>query len=120
MNIKQAQLQLEQKRRNIAQDNKEKALTSIADILNRQNFKKTPQKPEDKAVHQRAYWVELTRQSLGKHWKTHKDYTFSHINGLTKSWSVEKIKNRYLYIKKYAKCEFSKAWFGMRKKDLAA
>lgn len=79
--------------------------------------RQAPQNSEDKAKHERAYWVELTRKALGIHWKTKKEYTFGNINGLTRKWSIAEIRDRYLYISKHATCPFSMAWFGMIKQD---
>lgn len=79
--------------------------------------KKAPESSEDKAPHEKAYWVEMTRKALGIHWKTKKEYSFGQVNGLTKTWSMEKIRDRYEYCTKHTNCEFGKAWFGMRKRD---
>lgn len=90
---------------------------AIGDLMKRFEKREEPVNSEDKAKHERAYYIELTRKELGNHWKTKKPYTFGMINGLTKNWSILKIKDRYFYCKKHANCEFGKAWFGLRLQD---
>lgn len=88
----------------------------LADFNKRQEeAKKNEQPSENKAVHERAYWVELTRKALGKN-KNGKPYTFGQINGLTRDWSVQKLSYRYQYCTKQEGA-FGFIWFGMRKQD---
>lgn len=93
---------------------------SLGDLLtkNLEAKKKAPLASEDKAKHERAYYVELTRKALGTHWKTGKPYTFGQVNGLTRGWSVAQLRERYFYCEKYG-TPFSKVWFGMRKQEIA-
>ncbi len=79
--------------------------------------KAAPKLSEDKAKHERAYWIEKTRKAFGIHYKTKKEYTFGQVNGLTRNWSVCQIRDRFLYCEKNADI-FGKVWFGMRKQDL--
>lgn len=92
-----------------------KTLGEIFEKLEKEK-KTKPVASEDKAKHERAYWVELTRKALGDHWKTKKPYTFGVVNGLTRKWPIAKIRDRYLYCQKQ-NGEFSFIWFGMRKQD---
>lgn len=75
-----------------------------------------PQLSEDKANCERSFWIEKTRKALGKHWKTGKEYTFGQVCGLTRKWSVEKLRDRFLYCEKKTG-EFGWIWFGVIKRD---
>lgn len=90
---------------------------SIGDLMARFNQAPKQQQSEDKAKHERAFWVEKTRKALGIHWKTGKPYTYGQVNGLTRSWSVYQIRDRFIYCEKYGN-PFSKVWFGMRKQAI--
>ena len=114
INLELKQKQLLQMRENEGKRNIEKPLFSIDNFVQ----KEEPESSEDKAPHERAYYVELTRKALGIHWKTKKEYSFGQVNGLTKGWSKELIRDRYEYCTKHVNCEFGKAWFGIRKKDV--
>lgn len=82
-----------------------------------EQFNQTQEKPsENKAKHERAYWVELTRKELGTN-QDGDEYTFGQINGLTSNWKLSKLRDRYNYCKKHANCSFPKAWWGIRKRD---
>lgn len=115
--IMRLQKQLDQQRENQLKAS-QKGIKPLFDMSNIVHvLEKKSESSEDKATHERAYWVELTRKALGTHWKTKKEYTFGMVNGLTRSWSMEKIRDRYEYCTKHVNCEFSKAWFGIRKKE---
>lgn len=115
MELEQAQQRLLQQRQNEeAQGYSTPKLKTLGDMLHR--FEERPKESEDKAPHERAYWIEKTRKALGNHWKTGKPYSFGQINGLTKGWSVYKIRDRFFYCEKADK-EFGFVWFGMRKQD---
>lgn len=90
------------------------ATQSMSDLL--ASYKPTAQAlaSEDKAKHERAYYVELTRKALGTNLKG-KPYTFGQVNGLTRKWSTQKLRERYYYCQKAD--IFGKVWFGMRKQD---
>lgn len=100
-------------------EEKERSLKSIgSQLFNR--FKKKPeaeveQKSEDKAKHERAYWVEKTRKALGVNLQG-KEYSFGQVNGMTRHWTKYKIRDRFLHCEKHS--NFPKVWFGMRKKEL--
>lgn len=69
----------------------------------------------DDAKHERAKWVEATRQMLGKD-QHGNAYTFGRINGLTKTWAISKIRDRYFYCKKQPRPAF--VWWGIRRKEI--
>lgn len=70
----------------------------------------------DDAPHERAKWVEATRQMLGND-QNGKPWTFGRINGLTAKWPVTLIRDRYYYCKKQNRPAF--VWWGIRKQDKA-
>jgi hypothetical protein len=72
-------------------------------------------KSEDKAKHERAYFIEKTRKALGQDQKGIW-YTFERVNGICKTWSTELIRDRFLLAEKYGK-DFPKIWFGIRKNE---
>lgn len=86
---------------------------AIKDLMARRK-KETVFEAGDDAPHHRAKWVEATRQMLGKD-QNGKEYTFGRINGLTKTWSVEQIRDRYYYCSKITNP--AKVWWGLRKQD---
>ena len=86
---------------------------SIKEVM-MQRQKNAIKEAGDDAPHLRAKWVEATRVMLGKDQKG-KDYTFGRINGLTKKWSVELIRDRYYYCIKLSNSAM--VWWGLRKKD---
>lgn len=73
-----------------------------------------PQNSEDRATHERAYYVELTRKMLGNNLNG-KPYTFGQVLGMTKDWSISQLRDRFFYCSKRDKPPV--VWFGMRKKD---
>jgi len=97
-------------------DTKTQSLSSVMEERMKLMKQGRIQEAGDDATHARAKWVEATRQMLGLDMKG-KPYTFGRINGLTKKWSVEKIRDRYYYCKKQNKCAF--VWWGVRKQELA-
>lgn len=68
----------------------------------------------DDAPHDRAKWVEATRQMLGTD-QHGCPYTFGRINGLTRKWPVTLIRDRYYYCKKQNRPAF--VWWGIRKQE---
>lgn len=102
------------------QEDQIKKPQAIGDLMARyfDEKKEAPKLSEDKAKHERAYWIEKTRKALGIHWKTKKEYTFGQVNGLTRKWSVYQIRDRFLYVEKNADI-FGKVWFGMIKQEKA-
>lgn len=62
---------------------------------------------KNQANSERAYWVDLTAQKLGK--------SFKHILGITRDWKVEWIKDMYFTCEKSD--NFGRLWFGLIKKS---
>lgn len=63
--------------------------------FNKENFFARFAQKKHPAPHERAYWVEETRKMLGMDLKG-RPYTFGRINGLTRDWKVEWIRDIYL------------------------
>lgn len=86
---------------------------ALKDLM-KQRAQQTIFEAGDDANHERAKWVEATRQMLGNDMQG-KPYTFGRILGLTKSWDVTLIRDRYYYCVKQNKPAF--VWWGIRKQD---
>lgn len=81
-------------------------MDSLKNFLDLKALKAREAGPISGPRHERALWVDETAKMLGK--------PFGQINGLTRKWSIQKIRDQYLEANKFDKNPAA-LWWKLRK-----